>query len=170
MFHSVLSICYIAITQVIARVRKRLLIFFMMYSSILKETYVRFVSGRICSASARRCLSLRCGWRFFGTTSLYQKVFTFATFRQYFKSSMYSDNYKRLCTDAYIHIELFNLGNGSAYLSWLQDTTRKSSFPQNWHKIRVTCHKTRVKQTAPAAKPGQEKSKGPQNGNSKLLR
>lgn len=61
--------------------------------------------------------NIRCGWRFFGTTSLYQKVFTFATFRQYFKSSMYSDNYKRLCTDAYIHIELFNLGNGSAYLS-----------------------------------------------------
>ena len=30
---------------------------------------------------------------------------------------MYSDNYKRLCTDAYMHIELFNLGNGSAYLS-----------------------------------------------------
>ena len=30
---------------------------------------------------------------------------------------MYSDNYKRLCTDAYIHIEPFNLGNESAYLS-----------------------------------------------------
>lgn len=102
----------IAITQAIARVRKRLLSFFMMYSSILKETCIGFVSGRICSASARRCLSLRCGWRFFGTTSLYQKVFTFATFRQYFKSSMYSDNYKRLCTDAYIHIKLFNLGSG----------------------------------------------------------
>lgn len=70
-----------AITQAIARVRKRLLSFFMMYSSILKETCIGFVSGRICSASARRCLSLRCGWRFFGTTSLYQKVFTFATFR-----------------------------------------------------------------------------------------
>ena len=50
----------IAITKAIARVRKRLLSFFMMYSSILKETCIGFVSGRICSASARRCLSLRC--------------------------------------------------------------------------------------------------------------
>ena len=30
---------------------------------------------------------------------------------------MYSDNYKRLCTNAYIHIELLNLGGGIVYLS-----------------------------------------------------
>ena len=71
----------------------RILRLFSYFSTIKSgENIIRniivFVSRRICSASACRCLSLRCGWRFFGTTSLYQKVFTFATFRQYFKSSM----------------------------------------------------------------------------------
>ena len=80
-----------AIMRMTIRVKKRFLVFMEILlncSGLWYPSCIGLAAGRICSASARRCLSLRYGWRFFGTTSLYKKVFTFATFRQYFKSSM----------------------------------------------------------------------------------